>query len=252
VFALREAAAAEIWSRTGKPVITLGPPDASNPDDYTGQHVRPAVSTVAQASALKATHPVLAIDTGMQRFACPTELVEEALTAGNINEVFAHATTLHHVSRLLDITSQHMLKRHAAATALLDEPKAWLDAVRPGLACYRGALRVSTTLHETRVSQGPIGYGGFFTETGHHGVILAGYSNGIKAGLCLVNGEPRRIMEVGMQSAYVELQPADHRGDEVILVGDELSEADVAGAWQMSEHQAVLHLAQCGQRTFAE
>ncbi len=55
-------------------------------------------------------------------------------------------------------------------------------------------------------------------------------------------------MEVGMQSAYVELGPNDCAGDEVVLVGDGLSESDVAIDWQIGEHQTLLQLARCGQR----
>ena len=63
---------------------------------------------------------------------------------------------------------------HAAGTALLGIPEARLDAVRPGLALYRGAVRVSAPLAEVHASAGPVGYSGFTPSTGRHGVILAG------------------------------------------------------------------------------
>lgn len=250
VFALREAAEAELHRISGKPIVTIGPPESRDPEVYRVQHVRPSVSNTGEAAVLKDAEPILAIDTGMQRFACPAEQIDAALQAGDIQEVFTHATQVEHIRQLLQLTAGRKLKRHAAATALLSERGAWLDAVRPGLACYRGVARVSVPLHEVRSSKGPIGYTGFLTDTGHHGVIIAGYSNGLRLGVCLVNGQRRRIMEVGMQSAYVELAERDKPGDEVVLLGDSLTEADVAASWQMGEHQALLQLAMCGQRTY--
>ncbi len=250
VFALREAVAADVFGRTGKPTIVLGPPEPGDIDVYRAQHVRPAVSSVDEAALLRETDPILAIDTGMQRFACPASAVDETLRASGIREAFTHATQIQHVEQLLQIVGTRQLKLHAAATALLDEPRAWLNAVRPGLACYRGAVRVSTRLLEARDSRGPVGYTGFVSETARHGVILAGYSNGLRRGPCLVNGQLRRIMEIGMQSSYVELGPDDRAGDEVVLLGDGLTEADVAGARQLSEHQTLLELARSGQRSY--
>lgn len=252
VFSLREAVDIELDQIAKRPIIAIGPPETLDVEAYRSAHVRPAVSTVDEATALRAADPVLAIDTGMQRFACPPEHVNAALRAGNIREAFTHATRLEHVEQLLELTRDKDLKLHAAATALLHEPAARLNATRPGLACYRGAVDVSMKLHDARDSRGPIGYTGFVTETGRHGVILAGYSNGLRPGICLVNGERRRIMEVGMQSAYVELGPDDKTSDEVILVGRGLREADVAAAWQMGEHQALFQLTGCGQRTYVE
>jgi alanine racemase len=55
-----------------------------------------------------------------------------------------------------------------------------------------------------------------------------------------------------MQSAYIELGPNDRAGDEVILVGEGLSESDIATDWEMGEFQTLLHLARCGQRTYAD
>src|SRR5437764_1032895 len=106
-----------------------------------------------------------------------------------------------------------------AEAGLLDEPEARLDAVRPGLALYRGAVRTSARLADVRRSAGAIGYGGWRSESGFHGVILAGYSHGLRPGPVMVNGRRQRITEIGMQSAYVTLNEADRMGDEVMLLG---------------------------------
>jgi alanine racemase len=248
VFALEEATSIDLWNLTGKPAITLGPPATLDAQVWRAAHVRPAVSTPEQAAPLADARPILCVDTGMQRFACPPERVSPAIDAGKIDEAFTHATRLEHVAALRERTAGRRIVLHAAATALLDVPAAYLDAVRPGLALYRGAVRVTARLTDVRRSAGPIGYTGWVSETGHHGVILAGYSQHLRAGPVRVNGRRQRITEIGMQSAYVTLHPDDRPGDEVVLLGEGLTEADVAAAWNATPHQALLTLAEAGAR----
>ena len=45
---------------------------------------------------------------------------------------------------------------------------------------YAGAVRVLSHLVEVHQTRGPAGYSGF--RAAHHGVIIAGYSNGIRPG----------------------------------------------------------------------
>jgi alanine racemase len=252
VFALEEAQAIDLWNLTNRPAIALGPPSTLDPAPWLAAHVRPAVSTIEQARALAAARPILCVDTGMQRFACPVADVPAVLGAGNIDEAFTHATRLEHVERLRQATSGRSVRLHAAATALLDEPAAHLDATRPGLALYRGALRTTAPLADVRKSSGAIGYGGWKSHSGYHGVIIAGYSNGLRPGPVLVNGRRQQITEIGMQSAYVTLEQADRLGDEVVLLGDTLSEANVAFAWSVTPHHALLVMAGMGVRTYSD
>ena len=248
VFDLSEAAEAELWKKSGKPSLVLGPSDGDGVSDYLAQHARPAVWEVSRAASLLKARPVLSVDTGMQRFACPAGQIEAVLEAGKCDEAFTHATDLQRVKELVATVGGRGLKLHAAGSSLLDEPDARLDAVRPGLALYRGAVRVSTRLVEARDNKGPAGYSGFSTP--RHGVILCGYSNGLRAGPCLVNGALSRILEVGMQSAFVELSKKDHAGDEVVLLGESISEADVGAAWQTSPHEALTRLCAIGKRSY--
>jgi alanine racemase len=190
------------------------------------------------------------VDTGQQRFACPIEHVEEIIRDGLCTEAYTHAMTLGQVQMFRDAVGTRALRLHAAGSSLLGEPPAWLDAVRPGLALYRGAARVSTTLVETRKSTGPAGYSGFGAP--YHGIILAGYSNGLRAGPCLVNGRASRILEVGMQSAFVETEPTDRAGDEVVLLGDSLAEQQIAPAWNTSPHECLVRLTGLGVREYVE
>ena len=95
---------------------------------------------------------------------------------------------------------------------------------------------------------GPIGYSRWTSTTGRHGVILAGYSNGLRPGPCIVNGKARRIAEVGMQSSFVEVGASDRAGDEVVLLGDGLSEQLVGEAWKMSPHETLVRLCGLGVR----
>ncbi|MDB5320298.1 MAG: Alanine racemase [Phycisphaerales bacterium] len=250
VFALEEAEAVGLWELTGKPAIALGPPSTLDVGRWLAAHVRPAVSTVAQALALAGASPVLCVDTGMQRFACAAADVGAVMEAGGIDEAFTHATRVEHVRRLREATAGRTVRLHAAATGLLEEPEARLDAVRPGLALYRGAVRTSARLADVRRSAGAIGYGGWRSESGFHGVILAGYSHGLRLGPVMVNGQRQRITEIGMQSAYVTLDEGDRMGDEVVLLGEGLSEAEVAFAWEATPHQVVLVMAGMGERGY--
>src|SRR5258706_14836 len=118
------------------------------------------------------------------------------------------------------------------------------------MGMYRGAARVSARLIEARDSRGPSGYSGFVTA--RHGVIRCGYSNGLRAGPCVVNGERRRVLEVGMQTAFVEIGPRDRVGDEVVLLGGGLSEAEVAAAWGCTAQEALFRLCSAGVREYSE
>ena len=233
-----------------KPSIILGPPAANiSVQDYVARRARPAVSTLVQARALRAAHPILCVDTGMQRFACPPAEIESVLKAGEIHEAFTHATRVEHAEQLASLLAYHQpIKLHAAASSLLDQPAAYLDAVRPGLALYRGAVRISARVVELHSSKGPIGYSGWTSPTGHHGIILVGYADGLRTGPCVINQRKQRITEVGMQTAYVTLSPADAMGDEVVLLGDTLTESDLAFAWNATPHQTILQLAKACSR----
>jgi alanine racemase len=243
VFDAAEAAKAGL-AALGKPILALGPSDL---DLCLAHGVRPAVWSVEQARAMRAAGPALSVDTGMQRFACPPDEVERALEAGGCREALTHATNVDAVRRLLALAGGRGLRLHAAGSALLDEPAAQLDLVRPGLALYRGAVSVRTRCVEVRDSKGPVGYTGFAAR--RHGVILAGYSHGLRPGPCLVDGKRREVAEVGMQSAFVALEPGD-AGAEVVLLGDGLGEDQVAAEWGTTPHEALLHLARMGVRQY--
>ncbi|HEY2589310.1 MAG TPA: alanine racemase [Tepidisphaeraceae bacterium] len=248
VFSPEEARTIELWNRTGKEAIAIGRPAWNDPADYIAQHVRPAVSNAEQARQLQSAHPLLCVDTGQQRFACPVEQVDEVLRAGGIDEAFTHASRLDQVEQLKAAVGGRVARLHAAGSSLLHEPAARLDAVRPGLALYRGAARVSSRLIEVHKSAGPAGYGGFVTP--FHGVILAGYSHGLRPGPCLVGGRLSRILEVGMQSAFIETDGTDRAGDEVVLLGDTLDEDEVAQAWNVGPHECLVRLASAGIREY--
>jgi alanine racemase len=251
VFYATEAVDAGLPS-LGKPVLSLGPPQA---DVCLAHGIRPAVWTVEQAEALRAVGPVLSVDTGMQRFGCPPESVEGVLRGGQCREAFTHATRVEAARRLVELVGGRGLRLHAAGSALLDEPEARLDLVRPGLALYRGAASVWTHLVEVHETHGTAGYTGFTAR--RHGVILVGYSNGLRPGPCLVGGERCRIVEVGMQSAFVALGDAGAVGQRVTLLGpaeagaDAITEDEVAREWGCTPHEAVTRLAQMGQMRYS-
>jgi alanine racemase len=244
VFELREAVDAQLHELTKKPILALGPPGSMNADDWRAAGVTPSVSTIGQAAQLRAVRPALCVDTGMQRFAAPPDQINEILTTGDCKECWTHGTRLEHALKLNELCGGRGLRLHAAGTALLSESQAMLDAVRPGLAMYFGAVRIVTNLIEARDTNGPAGYGGFSAP--RHGVILMGYSHGLRAGFCSINGQRRKVIEVGMQSAFVEIGPQDRVGDEVILLDEDVNEQVLGKAWGCSGHEVLISMVKSG------
>jgi alanine racemase len=248
-FSLKEAIAANLDAKSRKPSILLGPPGSMVPQDYLSLNLRPAVSSVEQATALRKANPIVCVDAGMQRFACPASEIDRVIAAGGCREAFAHAPTMEQVKRFKEITAGKGLRLHAAASSLLNEKDAWLDAVRPAFAIYRDAIQVTTKLVEVHDSHGPAGYTGFTAP--RFGVILCGYSNGLRKGPCMLNGELRCVLEVGMQSAFVEIGENDRVGDDVVLLGDGLEPETVAKEWNCTPHEVIVRLAGSGVREYA-
>lgn len=250
VFSSIEAAVIRLWDITRKPTLCAIVADTEQIDHLRSHHVRPGVWTLDQLRRYASLGPVLSVDTGMQRFAAPAEQLDALLNAHRFTEAYTHASKPEQAHALRDRLAGRGLKLHAAGSALLHDPTCRLDAVRPGLALYDGAVRVSIPLVDARISRGPIGYTGFLAA--HHGVILRGYSDGMRPGICRINGRPQRIIEVGMQSAFVTLDAKDKAGDEVVLLGDDLSLADVAEATKSSPHETLVRLASMGERSYTK
>jgi alanine racemase len=255
VFDAQEAMTARLWDITGKRTSALNG-NWDNPKDYLTHHVTPVVWTADRATALRTTGPVLSIDTGQQRFACPIENLDQVRKAGECHEAMTHAVTLPQAARFAEITTgwDHCFL-HAAGTALLDQPSARFHAVRPGLGLYKGAVRVTARLVDARDSKGPAGYTGFVVP--RFGVILAGYSQGLRPGPCSVGGQLRRVLEAGMQSAFVEIGPNDRSGDEVVLLGPDsatetgIDEAAVAKSWGSSQQEVLVRLTKLAPREYS-
>ena len=248
VFNPEEARIISECNAQSKPILVLGPSADADPKELAAARIRPAVWTVEEARRLRPAKPVLSVDTGMRRFACPPDQLDAAIEAGAIDEAFTHATGIDHALRLIELVGNKGLRLHAAATSLLEKADARLNAVRPGLALYRGAVRVSTRLLDIHVCNEPAGYTRFTAP--RFGLILCGYSNGLRRGICTINGTRRNILELGMQSAYVEIGPEDRDGDEVLLLGDGLSETDVAQSWGSTPHSVLVALTATGNRTY--
>lgn len=247
LFHPREVLDARLHEHTGKSFIAAVP-QGESPQLLRDARIQPGVWTVEQAMHYATCNPVLCVDTGMQRFACPMDHVDEVLSAAPIREAFTHASRREQAIALAERLNGRGLRLHAAGSALMDDPACTLDAVRPGLALYRDAVTVHATITDARTSNGPVGYGGFFAR--RHGVILAGYSHGLRRGPCLVNGRRQQILEVGMQSAYVSLDAGDHTGDRATLLGEGIGLDDVAQAWNASPHEALLRLVGLGPKSY--
>lgn len=233
----------------GRPGLVLGPCD-EDAATYRELRLRPAIATLADAERMGDLPVAIKVDTGMQRFGCPPDQLAELAAHCNVQDFFSHAVTQSACARLQAACADFDKPLHAAATALLDDPDAWLDAVRPGLALYRGATRVSTRLRIVRETHGPVGYTGF--EQSPVGVILVGYSNLLAPGPVLINGRRQRIIEVGMNTSFVTVDPEDHVGDEVVLLGDGLTETEIATHLKIRPHEVLCRYCATGPRQYVK
>lgn len=240
-FAIQEA------REVGRPGLVLGPPDG-DPAEYREFRLRPAVTDRQQAARFAGLPVAINVDTGVQWFGCPPEELDDLLKRTGAEEVFTHAGDLSAVERLRSLVAGRRLRLHAAGTSLLDHPAAWLNAVRPGLGLYRGAVRVTTPLTAVRATSGPVGYSGF--ECPLVGVIFGGYSNHLHPGPAIINGRTQRILEAGMNSSLVSVDPSDRPGDEVVLLGAELTEAQLARELNIRPHEVLCRYTAMGPRHY--
>lgn len=240
-FSLHEA------RQVGRPGIVLGPPEG-DPADYRALNLRPAIGNRADAERFGGLAAAIDVDTGMQRFGCRPDELDDLYGRCMVEDIYTHAVTLPQARLLRDVCRGRAARIHAAATSLLDTPEAWLDAVRPGLALYRGAVRVSTPLTLVRETTGGVGYTQF--ECQHVGVILGGYSNLLRPGPVVINGRRQQLLEAGMNTAFVSVDPSDRAGDEVVLLGAGLTEAELAAHFGCREHEILCRYTSMGQRRY--
>ena len=254
VFDAAEAVAAGLHRRTGRRTVAVHGTSA-DAADYRSAGIHPVVWTVDRASALRDAGPVLSLDTGQQRFAVDAAGATAVRLAGDCREAMTHATRVDQAEQLRRFAADWHPRPtlHAAGSALLGSPAAWFDAVRPGLGLYGGAVRVSAPLIEVRDAVGPAGYTGFCVP--RFGVVRVGYRDGLKPGPCRVGGRASRVLEAGMQSAFVEVGPGVRVGEAVTLLGwagdgGEVTERDVAASWGVSPQEVLVRLTGAGPRLY--
>lgn len=233
--------------RIRRPGLVLGPPHAE-PSEHVELGLIPSIASARHAERYAGIPAALNLDTGMCRFGCQPEDVDHLLKRCRIEQAFTHATDEHSAAALRNALNGRVGLLHAAATSLLDHEPSWLDAVRPGLALFRGALRVTTKLAAVHDASGPVGYSRF-----HHprvGVILGGYSNGLQPGPVIINARPQRLLEIGMNTSFVSVDPSDRQSDEVILLGGDLTESALADHFNTREHEILCRYSGMGQRDY--
>ena len=127
----------------------IGPPlKAMEPDAYTEHRARPAVSNADEAMQLADAGPVLCVDTGMQRFACPPERLAEVMRAGAITEAYSRATSNRAGGEARRADRGPGIKRGGTRPGR----RCWENRPRgstqfsPGMALYRGTARITSRL----------------------------------------------------------------------------------------------------------
>jgi len=233
----------------GRPGIILGPPEG-DPAEYRELNLRPCVTNRADAERFAGMPVAVKLDTGMQRFGCRAEDLEDLLNRCSAEDVFTHATGISSVRLLRDVCRCKSQWLHAASTSLLDCPEAWLDGVRPGLALYRGATRVTSRLAVVRETKGGVGYTRF--NCPNVGVILAGYCHNLQKAPVVINGRRQQLLEIGMNTSFVSVDPRDRVGDEVVLLGEELGEAELAAHFGCREHEILCRYGSMGPRSYVK
>lgn len=231
----------------GRPGLIMGPP-TGDPAEYREFGLRPTITTREQAQRFRGLRLAINADTGMQREGCPLEEVDELLAYAGSDELYTHAVGVSSAKILRDFRGNRPLKLHAASTSLLDCPEAWLDAVRPGYALYRGALRVTGRLVHVRRTTGPVGYSRF--EYPYIGILNCGYAYGMQPAPVLINGRPQHILEVGMNTCLISVDPRDQAGDEVVLVGDDLTAEALAVELKVRPHEILCRYSGLGDRVY--
>ncbi len=231
----------------GRPGLVMGPPDGE-PGEYRELQLRASVGNRAEAARFVGLPVAINVDTGMQRFGCHPEELDDLLACCSAREVFTHAVDASSAELLGSLRKGRPLIMHAAATSLLGCPQAWLDAVRPGLALYAGAVRVTGQLMTARDTRGPIGYTRF--ERRHVGVMQCGYANGLRVATVIINGRRQRVLEVGMNTCLVSVDRSDRPGDEVVLLGDGLTEAELGAELGVRPHEVLCRYTELGVRRY--
>ncbi len=231
--------------RLGRGGLILGPP-TDPPQAYAALGARPTISRPDEARRFGRLPVAVNLDSGMRRFGCAPEALETLLKMAHVVEVWTHAVDVASAERLAARVPPNRARRHAAATSLLDEPRAWLDAVRPGLALYRNAVRVTTDLVRVRDAGGPVGYDR--VKASRVGVLLVGYSHGLAPAPVRIGGRMQQILEVGMNTSLVTVDPSDREGDEVVLLDDTLNVDLLAESLHIRAHAVLCRYAGLGIR----
>ncbi len=230
-----------------RPGLVMGSPDGE-PAEYRELQLRPTVTERRQAEKFAGLPVAINVDAGMQWLGCKPEQLDDLLSHYEVSEVYTHGNDVSAAGKLRSLVKGRSLRLHVAATSLLDCPEAWLDAVRPGLALYRGAVRVTGRLVAVRETSGPVGYRGF--EHGRMGIMLGGYSNHVPPGPVIINGRVQRILEVGMNTTCISVAPSDRAGDEVILLGEALTETELGRELNVRPHEVLCRYTAMGIRHY--
>ena len=86
----------------GRPGLILGPPEG-DPAEYRELNLRPAVANRAAARKFAGMHVAVKVDTGMQRFGCPPDDLDDLVARCEVEDFFSHAVTLEAIQRLAGV-----------------------------------------------------------------------------------------------------------------------------------------------------
>lgn len=242
-FSIEEAQTAK---RSG---LILGPPSLDR-EAYLRLNCRPVVTSETSAKTLRGLGGAVFINSNMNGLGAPPQEAHKLVSISGATEVMTHTESIEGVQTLLrSLPEGFRGTAHAAGTALLHRKDAVLDAVRPGLALYQGAMKVWTRLHAVKeVADGTVGYKRQHVE--RVGIVLAGYGAGLRPGPIVINGRIQRILECGMNTSFVSVSQLDKPEDEVVLLGDQITETMIAQEFGIREQEVLSLYSSLGYRSY--
>ena len=231
----------------GRPGIILGPPEG-DPAENRGLNLRPCVTNRSDAEPFAGMPVAVKLDTGMQRFGCrgrPRRSAQPLQCGRRL-----HARNGHELGALL---RRCRCKPRVAARRRLRcsiAPRLGWTACARDWRCIEALTRVTSRLVVVRETKGGVGYTRF--NCPNVGVILAGYCHNLQKAPVVINGRRQQLLEIGMNTSFVSVDPRDRVGDEVVLLGEELGEAELAAHFGCREHEILCRYGSMGPRSYVK
>ena len=263
--------ACEIVNLTDKDILILGKPDRVLPYN----NIVYTVSSLAELHNYNQVEYKLAIkiNSGMNRFGADfnkaDSLIKKASCLHDIHSIYSHLRagnddiTFDRQLNIFDnITKKYNYKKHLLASNGLYRDNYTYDYVRCGYALYGGCgfdrvVKITTTLLEKRyVRHGDgVGYGvDNFLKNTTVGVIDIGYADGFRRltneRFVWLGGKKCRLLAVCMDSSIIEINCDCKIGDEVEVLGENITLDDLAKSYNTIGYEVLTSISRRAKKIY--